>query len=163
MTYIDRARPEYEPLLILTFFRGPHGFRWKKIFFTRFRKNSFGKIIFFGKFFKIAEIYFEILFLHSKFVLETYFLSMISFAKAANKLEALKTIYYQLSKTFLCFRNRFPKQFYNNSSGFPTWFWANQDIRKPWKPAKKFVKFLQKIEFFENDFSLTGWRNISSI
>jgi hypothetical protein len=33
LTYIDRARPEYEPLLILKFFRGPHGFRcpdWPK-------------------------------------------------------------------------------------------------------------------------------------
>ncbi len=29
-TYIDRARPEYEPLLILKFFRGPHDFRSKK-------------------------------------------------------------------------------------------------------------------------------------
>jgi hypothetical protein len=26
-TYIDRARPEYEPLLLLKFFRGPHNFR----------------------------------------------------------------------------------------------------------------------------------------
>jgi hypothetical protein len=42
---------------------------------------------------------------------------MKRFRKAANKLEALKTIYLQLSKTFLSFRKRFPKQFYNNSSG----------------------------------------------
>jgi hypothetical protein len=33
LTYIDRARPEYELLLILKFFRGPHDFRSKKIFF----------------------------------------------------------------------------------------------------------------------------------
>ncbi len=47
LTYIDSTRSEYEPLLILTFFRGPHDFRSKKIFFKRFRKNPFGKIIFF--------------------------------------------------------------------------------------------------------------------
>jgi hypothetical protein len=51
LTYIDRARPEYEPLPILKFFRGPHDFRSKKIFFTRFRRKPFGKIIFFGKFY----------------------------------------------------------------------------------------------------------------
>ncbi len=50
LTYIDRARPEYEPLLILKFFRGPHDFRSKKIFFTQFRRNPFGKIKFFGIF-----------------------------------------------------------------------------------------------------------------
>jgi hypothetical protein len=89
LTYIDRARPEYESLLILKFFRGPLDFRSKKIFFTRFRRNPFGRIIFFGKVLKIAEIYFRILFLHNKFILETYFLSMKRFWKAANKLEAL--------------------------------------------------------------------------
>jgi hypothetical protein len=39
------------------------------------------------------EIYFEILFPQNKFISETYFLSMKRFRKAANKLEALKTIY----------------------------------------------------------------------
>jgi hypothetical protein len=93
LTYIDRARPECEPLLILKFFRGPHDFRPKKIFFTWFKENLFGKIIFFGYFLKIAEIYFGILFLHNKFISETYFLSMKRFQKVADKLEALKTIY----------------------------------------------------------------------
>jgi hypothetical protein len=50
LTYIDRARPEYEPLVIKKIFRGPHDFTSKKIFFTQFRRNPFGKIIFFGKF-----------------------------------------------------------------------------------------------------------------
>jgi hypothetical protein len=31
VTCIDRARLEYEPLVILKFFRGPHDFRSKKI------------------------------------------------------------------------------------------------------------------------------------
>ncbi len=44
--YIDRATPEYEPLLILKFFRGPHNCRSKKICFTGFRRNPFGKIKF---------------------------------------------------------------------------------------------------------------------
>jgi hypothetical protein len=47
---IDRAMPEYKPLPILKFFRAPHDFRSKKIFFTRFRRNTFGKMKFFGKF-----------------------------------------------------------------------------------------------------------------
>jgi hypothetical protein len=47
--YIDRTRPECEPLLLLKIFRGPHDFRSKNIFFTRFRRNPFGKIIFLGK------------------------------------------------------------------------------------------------------------------
>jgi hypothetical protein len=93
LTYIDRARPEYVPLLLLKLFRGPHDFRLKNIFFTRFRRNPFGKIIFFGKFLKIAEIYLGKPFLHSKFISETHFLSMKRFRKAANKLVALKTIY----------------------------------------------------------------------
>jgi hypothetical protein len=93
LTYIERARPEYEPLLLLKFFRGPHNFRSNNIFFTWFRRNPFGKIIFFGKFLEIAEIYFGILFLHNKFISETYFLSMKRFRKAANKLVALKKIY----------------------------------------------------------------------
>jgi hypothetical protein len=51
---IDRARPEYEPLLILKLFRGPHDLRSKTIFFTRLRRNRFQKIILFGK---ILQIY----------------------------------------------------------------------------------------------------------
>jgi hypothetical protein len=47
LTYIDSTRSEYEPLLILNLFRGPHDFRSKKNFFTLFRRNLFGKIIFF--------------------------------------------------------------------------------------------------------------------
>ncbi len=57
LTYIDRARPEYEPLLILKFFRGPHDFRSTKIFFTRLRRNRFRKIILFGK---ILQIYLRV-------------------------------------------------------------------------------------------------------
>jgi hypothetical protein len=41
-------RPEEEPLMALTFFRGTHDSRSKKIFFTQFRRNLFRKIIFFG-------------------------------------------------------------------------------------------------------------------
>jgi hypothetical protein len=47
---IDRPWPEYEPLLIFQLFGGPHDLKSKKIFFTRFRRNPFGKIIFFRKF-----------------------------------------------------------------------------------------------------------------
>jgi hypothetical protein len=93
LTYIDRARPEYEPLLILKFFRGPHDFRSKNIFFMRFRRKPSGKIIFFGKFLKIAKIYFRILFLHNKFIFGNLSLKHEKVSVSANKLEALKTIY----------------------------------------------------------------------
>jgi hypothetical protein len=66
----------------------------------RFRRNTFGKIIFFGKFLYIAEIYFGILFLHNKFISETYFLSLKRFRKAASKLEALKTIFRGFLKPY---------------------------------------------------------------
>jgi hypothetical protein len=45
-TYIDRDRAEYEPLILLKFFRGPHDFGSKNIFLTRFRRNPFGKTIY---------------------------------------------------------------------------------------------------------------------
>jgi hypothetical protein len=77
------------------------------------------------------------------------FLKHEKVSESANKLESLKTISYRLSKTFLCFRNRFPKQFYNNSSGFPTWFLGNQDIRKPWKPVINLKNFSEKYDFSE--------------
>jgi hypothetical protein len=84
-----------------------------------------------GKFFLIADIYFGIFFLPNKLILVTNFLTIKRVQKAANKWGDLHTISKGLSKTFLCFRNRFPKQFYNKSSGFPTWFLANQNIQKP--------------------------------
>ncbi len=34
-TYINRPRPEYEPLLILKFFRSPHDFTTNTAFFSR--------------------------------------------------------------------------------------------------------------------------------
>jgi hypothetical protein len=44
---MDRLRPEYELLLILIkVFRDPHDLITKTTFFTRFRRNPFGKIIF---------------------------------------------------------------------------------------------------------------------
>ncbi len=58
-----------------------------------FSRNSFGKIMFVGKFFLIAEIYFEICFLHDKYISKTYFLSMKRLWNAANKLEILNTVY----------------------------------------------------------------------
>jgi hypothetical protein len=69
---------------------------------------------------------------------------MKRFLKAANKLGDLNTIFLQLSKTFLYFGNRFPKQL-NNSSGFPARVLANPKIQKPWNAASKLVKFFQKI------------------
>jgi hypothetical protein len=53
VTYIDRPRPENEPLLILKIFRDPHKLITKTTLFTRFRRNHFGKIIL------IAEIFSE--------------------------------------------------------------------------------------------------------
>ncbi len=90
-TYIDRPRPEYEPLLIFKFFRNPHDFTTSTDFFARLRRNSFGKIIFFGKFFLIAEIYFGIFFFHKKFISETYLLTLKRFRKAINELGYLNT------------------------------------------------------------------------
>jgi hypothetical protein len=92
LTYIDRPRPKYEPLLILKLFRNPHDFTTNMAFFTRLRRNPFGKIIFFGKFFLIAEIYFGIFFFHKKFISETYLLTIKKFRKAANELKDLNTI-----------------------------------------------------------------------
>jgi hypothetical protein len=71
--------------------------------------ETLGKIIFFRKFFLIAENYFGILFLDNKFILETYLLTIKRFRKAALKLEDLNMTFKRLSKTYLCFRNRFPK------------------------------------------------------
>ncbi len=49
-------------------------------------------------------------FFHNKFILETYFLTIKRFQKAADKLMDLCTIYFQrLSKSLLCFQNRFSK------------------------------------------------------
>jgi hypothetical protein len=91
LTYIDRPRPEYEPLLILKFFGNSHDFTTNTAFFARLRRNPFGKIIFFGKFFLIAEIYFGIFFFHNKFISETYLLTLKRFQKAANELRDLNT------------------------------------------------------------------------
>jgi hypothetical protein len=91
LTYIDRPRPEYEPLLILKFFRNPHDFTTNTAFFARLRGNPFGKIIFFDKFFLIAEIYFGIFFFHKNFISETYVLTLKRFRKAANELGDLNT------------------------------------------------------------------------
>jgi hypothetical protein len=70
---------------------------------------------------------------------------MKRFLKAANKLGDLNTILLRLSKTFLYFGNRFPKQLNNNSSGFPAWVLANPKIQKPWNAANKLAKFFQKM------------------
>jgi hypothetical protein len=43
---INRPRPEYEPFLILKLFRDFHDLIAKTTFFTQFRRNPFGKIIF---------------------------------------------------------------------------------------------------------------------
>jgi hypothetical protein len=50
-------------------------------------------MIFFGKFFLMAEIYFEILLFHNKFIMETFFLTIKRFLKAADKLGDLNMIY----------------------------------------------------------------------
>jgi hypothetical protein len=50
LTYRDRPRPKLEPLLVLKFFRGPHDFSFKKIFFTRKSRIPVQKILFFRKF-----------------------------------------------------------------------------------------------------------------
>ncbi len=62
-------------------------------FFAWFRRNPFGKIIFFGKFYPIAEIYFKIFVSHNEFILESYFLTIKKFRKSANKLGDLYKIY----------------------------------------------------------------------
>jgi hypothetical protein len=46
LTFMDRPRPKKGPLLVLKFFRGPHDFRSKKIFFTWLRRNCFRKIFY---------------------------------------------------------------------------------------------------------------------
>jgi hypothetical protein len=123
-----------------------------------FRKNY---IQYIGKYFFWVEIYFGIFFLHGKLISETYFLTKKRFLKASNKLEDLNMIYWRLSQTFQCFRNLFPKQFYKNSSSFPTWFLVNQNIQIPWIAANKLIKIVQKIKIFQKDFSLTSWRKFS--
>jgi hypothetical protein len=72
LTYIVRLRSADEQLLILKFLRNPQDFITNTAFFARFSRNPFGKILFFGKYFLIAEIYFGIFFLHSKFILGTW-------------------------------------------------------------------------------------------
>jgi hypothetical protein len=54
-TYIDRHRPQYESLLILKFVSDPHDLITKMTFFTKFRRNPFGKIIFFPEIFLISR------------------------------------------------------------------------------------------------------------
>jgi hypothetical protein len=75
LTQIDRARPEYEQLLIKKKFRGDYNLILKKVFFMRFRRNPSGKIIFWGQFFLIAGIYFGIFFLHNKYYFGNLFLN----------------------------------------------------------------------------------------
>ncbi len=50
LTNMDRPRPDKELLLILTFFRGPHDFKTRKIFFTVFRRNPYRKMLIFRQF-----------------------------------------------------------------------------------------------------------------
>jgi hypothetical protein len=50
-------------------------------FSSRSSEKPFRKNYIFRKIFIIAEIYFGIIFLHNKFISETYFLSMKSFGK----------------------------------------------------------------------------------
>jgi hypothetical protein len=94
------------------------------------------KLYFFGN---NSIILFRIFFPPQRFISETYFFTIERFQKAANKLGDLNTSYQRFSKTFLCVRSRFPKQFHNSSRGFPTWCLANQNIQKPWKAANKFI------------------------
>ncbi len=49
-TYMDIPRPEYKPLLLLKVFNS-HDLITKTTFFLRFRRNSLGKMIFFGKYY----------------------------------------------------------------------------------------------------------------
>jgi hypothetical protein len=56
-------------------------------------------MIFYGKIFLIAEIYFRIFFLQNKFISETYFLAIKRFWKAANTSGDLNMIF------FAAFRN----------------------------------------------------------
>jgi hypothetical protein len=86
-------RSKYESLLILKIFRVPHDLLTKTTSFTQFGRNPFRKIIIIGKFLLIAEIYYRIFVLHNKFILETYFLTIKRFQKAADKLGDLDTIY----------------------------------------------------------------------
>ncbi len=67
--------------------------------------------------------------------------------KATDKLEDLCTNNQRLSETFKSFRNRFQNSVITNGSGFPTWFLANQNIQKPWKPANKLIKSIYKKNF----------------
>ncbi len=48
------------------------------------------------------------------------------------------TINQRLSETFLRFRNRFPTQFYNNTSDFPKWFQPIRTLPTAYKAASKF-------------------------
>jgi hypothetical protein len=90
---MEKLRPEHEPLLILKFFREPHDLITKTTFFARFRRNPFEKIIVFGKFLLIAEIYFTIFFLHNNFISEIYFLTIKKVSEIRDKLGDLYTIY----------------------------------------------------------------------
>ncbi len=70
-------------------------------------------MIFFGKFFLIAEFYFQIFFLHNKFISETFLVTIKRFPKAANKLEDLQYIWFISS---------FPKPFCVLEIGFQNSF-----------------------------------------
>jgi hypothetical protein len=48
---MDGPRREYEPLLVLLFFKSPHGFKSEMAFFAQLRRNPFRKIIFLGIFY----------------------------------------------------------------------------------------------------------------
>jgi hypothetical protein len=83
---MDRPRLEYEPLLILKFFRDLHDLITKTTFYTRFRRKLLGKNYIFRKILINRRNYFGKFFLHNKSMSETYFLTILRFWKAANKL-----------------------------------------------------------------------------
>jgi hypothetical protein len=70
---MGRTRPKYELLHVLKFCKGPTISDQRPPFFAQLRRRPFGKIIFFGKFVLITEIYFGKLFLHNRFIFGNYF------------------------------------------------------------------------------------------
>jgi hypothetical protein len=83
---MDRPAHEYKLLRVLKFCKDPQDFTSEMAFLVWLRRNYFGKMIFFGNFLLIAETYFGVFFLDDRYVLETYFLTIKKFRKAAHKM-----------------------------------------------------------------------------
>ncbi len=149
LTYIVRARPEYEPLLLLKFFRGPPRFQIKEHFLHAVQEKSFRKNYIFWKIFINSRNLYRKLFLHNKFISENYFLSMKRFRKAAKKLVALKTIYQWLSETFLCLEIGFQISFITTAAGFQHGFGPIRTSENLGNSLINLSNFSEKFNFSE--------------